>query len=165
MQPGGESKGRMYLRSFLDDRVKNYNLHISKPDLARKGCSRLSPYLAWGCLSIREVYQLSEEKSRTGFQVRNFTNFQSRLRWHCHFIQKFEMESRMEFEPINRGFFSSLAIKNAKMDTGLGKWSDWLPLGGCMHAMPSGDWLSKLPNACDGGFISYLSSFTGLASW
>lgn len=105
MQPGGESKGRMYLKSFLEDRVKNYNRHISKPELSRKGCSRLSPYLAWGCLSIREVYQHAEAKSATGFQVRNFTNFQSRLRWHCHFIQKFEMESRMEFEPINRGFF------------------------------------------------------------
>lgn len=104
MQPGGESKGRMYLKSFLDDRVKNYNRHISKPELARKGCSRLSPYLAWGCLSIREVYQLAESKSTTGSQVRNLTNFQSRLRWHCHFIQKFEMESRMEFEPMNRGF-------------------------------------------------------------
>lgn len=104
MQPGGESKGRIYLKSFLEVRVKNYNRHISKPELARKGCSRLSPYLAWGCLSIREVYQLSEAKYAKGFQVRNFTNFQSRLRWHCHFIQKFEMESRMEFEPINRGF-------------------------------------------------------------
>ncbi|WP_111671112.1 cryptochrome/deoxyribodipyrimidine photo-lyase family protein [Algoriphagus litoralis] len=105
MQPGGESKGRIYLKSFLEDRVKNYSRHISKPELARKGCSRHSPYLAWGCLSIREVYQLAEVKSSTGFQVRNFTNFQSRLRWHCHFIQKFEMECRMEFEPINKGFF------------------------------------------------------------
>lgn len=104
MQPGGESTGRKYLKSFLDERVKNYNKHISKPELSRKGCSRLSPYLAWGCLSIREVYQLSSEKSKNGFQSRNITNFQSRLKWHCHFIQKFEMESRMEFEPINRGF-------------------------------------------------------------
>jgi deoxyribodipyrimidine photo-lyase len=104
MQPGGESTGRKYLKSFLDERVKNYNKHISKPELSRKGCSRLSPYLAWGCLSIREVFQLSSEKSKNGFQSRNITNFQSRLKWHCHFIQKFEMESRMEFEPINRGF-------------------------------------------------------------
>jgi len=27
----------------------------------------------------------------------------TRLRWHCHFIQKFEMEERMEFENFNRG--------------------------------------------------------------
>ncbi len=104
MQPGGESTGRKYLKSFLDDRVKNYNKHISKPELSRKGCSRLSPYLAWGCISLREVYQLSFLTSQKGFQSRNISNFQSRLKWHCHFIQKFEMESRMEFEPINRGF-------------------------------------------------------------
>ncbi len=106
MQPGGESKGRLYLKSFLNERVKNYSKHISKPELSRRGCSRLSPYLAWGCLSIREVFLLSSEREKSGFQVRNFTNFQSRLKWHCHFIQKFEMESRMEFEPINRGFLS-----------------------------------------------------------
>ncbi len=104
MQPGGETNGRKYLKSFLEERVKNYNKHISKPELSRKGCSRLSPYLAWGCISLREVLQLSSEKAKGGFQARNITNFQSRLKWHCHFIQKFEMESRMEFEPINRGF-------------------------------------------------------------
>lgn len=104
MQPGGESKARLYLKSFLEERVKNYSSHISKPELSRKGCSRLSPYLAWGCLSLREVYQSAGQKSKSGFQRRNFVNFQTRLRWHCHFIQKFEMECRMEFEPINRGF-------------------------------------------------------------
>lgn len=104
MQKGGEKLAWRYLKSFVEDRVKNYNRHISKPELSRTACSRLSPYLAWGCLSIRQVYQVSELKKKSGFQVRNFTNFQSRLRWHCHFIQKFEMESRMEFEPINKGF-------------------------------------------------------------
>ena len=104
MQPGGERNGRRYLKSFLEERVKNYSKQISKPEGSRTGCSRLSPYLAWGCLSLREVFQASKEKSATGFQVRNLANFQSRLKWHCHFIQKFEMESRMEKEPINRGF-------------------------------------------------------------
>jgi len=106
MQPGGERNGRKYLKSFLEERVKNYSKQISKPEGSRTGCSRLSPYLAWGCLSLREVFQASMLKSATGFQARNLANFQSRLRWHCHFIQKFEMESRMEKEPINRGFLS-----------------------------------------------------------
>lgn len=35
---------------------------------------------------------------------RNLTAFGSRLRWHCHFIQKFEMEGRYEFENINSGY-------------------------------------------------------------
>ena len=104
MQQGGESMARKYLFSFLEDRVKNYSRHISKPELSRRGCSRLSPYLAWGCLSIRQVYQFAEQKKQEKKQVKNLINFMSRLRWHCHFIQKFEMECRMEFESINRGF-------------------------------------------------------------
>jgi len=103
MQPGGESKGRRYLEDFFNSRVKNYSKHISKPELSRTGCSRLSPYIAWGNLSIREIYQAAERRKKQG-QNKNISNFQSRLRWHCHFIQKFEMEDRMEFENINRGF-------------------------------------------------------------
>ena len=30
----------------------------------------------------------------------------SRLHWHCHFIQKFDNEHRMEWEPINRGYLN-----------------------------------------------------------
>lgn len=95
---------RKYMGSFFSERVKNYNQHISKPELSRKGCSRLSPYLAWGNLSIRQVYQAAEMRKNEKFQIRNLTNFQSRLRWHCHFIQKFEMECSMESLPINQGF-------------------------------------------------------------
>ena len=100
-QKGGESLARRYLTTFLTDRVVNYNQHISKPELSRKGCSRLSPYLAWGCISIRQVYQEAEKRKALGTNARSIMNFQSRLRWHCHFIQKFEMECRMEFESIN----------------------------------------------------------------
>lgn len=105
MQRGGEKWAHRYLQSFLQERIKNYSRHISKPELSRKGCSRLSPYLAWGCLSIRQVYQLSQDRKKAGVYPRDMANFQSRLQWHCHFIQKFEMECRMEFEDINRGFF------------------------------------------------------------
>ena len=104
MQKGGAKLAQKYLDSFFSDRVKNYNKHISKPELSRKGCSRLSPYLAWGNLSMRQVYQAAEKRKKEKFQVRNLTNFQSRLRWHCHFIQKFEMESQMEFRHVNIGF-------------------------------------------------------------
>jgi deoxyribodipyrimidine photo-lyase len=31
-------------------------------------------------------------------------NFVSRLHWHCHFMQKFEDECRMEFENVNRAY-------------------------------------------------------------
>jgi len=112
MQKGGELTAIRYFDSFFEERVKNYNRHISKPELSRKGCSRMSPYLAWGNLSIRQVYQAAEKKKKEGFQTKNLTNFQSRLRWHCHFIQKFEMESRMESEHVNQGFDDFLKPKD-----------------------------------------------------
>jgi deoxyribodipyrimidine photo-lyase len=156
MQPGGESKARMYLKTFLDDRVKNYNRHISKPELSRKGCSRLSPYLAWGCLSIREVYQLSEAKSSTGFHVRNFTNFQSRLRWHCHFIQKFEMESRMEFEPINRGFFKFEYQKRAEWISAWENGQTGYPLvDACMRCLRETGYLNFRMRAMVVSFLTH----------
>jgi len=43
---------------------------------------------------------------------RALSNFISRLHWHCHFMQKFEDECRMEFENINRGYDAIVKIKN-----------------------------------------------------
>jgi deoxyribodipyrimidine photo-lyase len=103
-QHGGETWAWKYLQSFLFDRYQNYSKHISKPDLSRKGCSRLSPYLAYGNISMRSVYQQTMAKIPTSSNKRALSNFISRLHWHCHFIQKFEDECRMEFENINRGY-------------------------------------------------------------
>jgi deoxyribodipyrimidine photo-lyase len=105
-QPGGETFAHRYLNSFVSERVENYSKFISKPLESRRACSRLSPYIAWGNLSVRQVFQAGRAaKEVVGFR-RQFENFASRLRWHCHFIQKFEMEDRMEFENINRGYDS-----------------------------------------------------------
>jgi deoxyribodipyrimidine photo-lyase len=105
MQPGGSIAATKYLTSFLNERSINYAKHISKPLQSRKSCSRISPYIAWGCLSIRQVYQaqLLVQKSNPKLKF-SLKTFESRLRWHCHFIQKFEMEDRMEFENINKGY-------------------------------------------------------------
>ncbi len=103
-QKGGEIQANRYLESFLIDRVKEYNTHISKPALSRKSCSRLSPYMAWGNLSIRQVFQRMQQSKPQSPSSWHLASFGSRLRWHCHFIQKFEMECSMEFRNINRGY-------------------------------------------------------------
>lgn len=103
-QPGGETYAHKYLQSFLYDRSKKYSKSLSKPEASRTGLSRLSPYLAWGCISIRQVYQAYRNALDTVSHKFQLNNFASRLRWHDHFIQKFEMEDRMEFENINRGY-------------------------------------------------------------
>lgn len=103
-QPGGESYALKYLDSFLKERYFNYSKYISKPALSRKGCSRLSPYLAYGNISMRMVYQMTMNCYQTSTNKRALSNFISRLHWHCHFIQKFEDECRMEFENVNRAY-------------------------------------------------------------
>ncbi|MBC7523567.1 MAG: deoxyribodipyrimidine photo-lyase [Flavobacterium sp.] len=103
-QKGGSPTAMRYLNTFLNERVDNYSKHISKPELARRGCSRLSPYIAWGNLSIRQVYAAAWNASLKGKYKRQISNFASRLRWQSHFIQKFEMESDMEFIAVNKGF-------------------------------------------------------------
>ena len=104
-QKGGTQMGLRYLKSFLnDDRYLNYAKHISKPSLARRSCSRLSPYIAWGNVSIRQVYQEAKHFRESCKNKRAIDGFTSRLRWQAHFIQKFEMEDSMEFVSVNKGY-------------------------------------------------------------
>jgi deoxyribodipyrimidine photo-lyase len=103
-QVGGETEARRVLRSFLTGRAEFYLESISKPLESRTGCSRLSPYLAWGNLSVRQVYQATRAAQNEGRFRGQLLQFGSRLRWQGHFIQKFESEDRMEFEPVNRGY-------------------------------------------------------------
>lgn len=104
-QPAGEEEGISTLQTFLEGRYRLYSRHISKPEESRLSCSRLSAHLAWGTISLRRVYQEAMEvykhSDSAKFPLRAFI---SRLHWHCHFIQKFESEDRMEFEHVNRGY-------------------------------------------------------------
>ncbi len=103
-QKGGRPTALRYLIGFLEDRYTNYQKNISKPLLARKSCSRLSPYIAWGVLSMREVIRASIEIQDKTKHKQALSQFQSRLRWQAHFIQKFEMEYRAEFQNFNSAF-------------------------------------------------------------
>lgn len=103
-QLGGETLAWRYLDSFLKTRYVNYSKHISKPAFSRTGCSRLSPYLAYGNISMRMVYQYTMQHYKKTDNKRPLFNFVSRLHWHCHFIQKFEDDCKMEFENVNKGY-------------------------------------------------------------
>ena len=111
-QRGGEYWAWRYLDSFVKERYVNYSKHISKPALSRKGCSRLSPYLAYGNISMRMVYQYTNQHYESSKNKRAILNFVSRLHWHCHFMQKFEDECSMEFENVNKAYNSLVKPKN-----------------------------------------------------
>ncbi len=103
-QKGGRTTGLKYLISFFNERYKKYSSHISKPELARKSCSRISPYIAWGNLSIKEVINKAYNLRENTTFKKPLDGFISRLRWQAHFIQKFEMEHQMEFISVNKGY-------------------------------------------------------------
>lgn len=104
MQRGGPTWAWRTYQSFYAGRGQDYYRKISKPEASRKACSRLSPYLAWGNVSLREVYQVLLTHWNDKGWRRTLQGLSSRLHWHCHFIQKFESESRIEFESVNRGY-------------------------------------------------------------
>ncbi len=120
-QKGGEYWAWRYLDSFVKERYVNYSKHISKPSLSRKGCSRLSPYLTYGNISMRMIYQYTNQHYERVTNKRAMLNFVSRLHWHCHFMQKFEDECRMEFENVNRAYDVLIKPKN---DTYIKAWQE-----------------------------------------
>lgn len=95
MQPGGESRAQAYLDSFIRSRNTHYIAHLSKPQESRRSCARISPYLAWGNLSIRQVMHQTPTRLKA---------FRNRLQWHDHFIQKFEQEMRYETVSIHQAY-------------------------------------------------------------
>ena len=102
-QKGGSKMAWKYANTFFENRHKNYMHHISKPALARESCSRLSPYIAWGNVSIRQIFQTALEH-KTEANKKDLGAFVSRLRWQAHFVQKFEMEHTMEEASVNKGY-------------------------------------------------------------
>nr|WP_314862911.1 FAD-binding domain-containing protein [uncultured Undibacterium sp.] len=116
-QRGGRQAGLAVLSSFLHERSACYRGGISSPLSAPDACSRLSPYLTFGCLSLREVVhatvqrmeQLHEDdlisKHPAAARMKQGLNaFVSRLYWHCHFIQKLESEPEIEYHNMHRGY-------------------------------------------------------------
>ncbi|MET3108500.1 deoxyribodipyrimidine photo-lyase [Oxalobacteraceae bacterium GrIS 1.18] len=108
MQTGGRSAGLAVLQSFLDQRSSSYRGGISSPLSAPTACSRLSPYLSWGCLGMREVVQATAQKLEQlpseSRAAKGLVGFLSRLHWHCHFIQKLESEPEIEWCNMHRGY-------------------------------------------------------------
>ena len=81
---GGRAVGRERLESFVSQ-IGDYPGRISSPVDAREGTSGLSPFLRFGCLSVREVHRYVEGHAPDG---RGKSMFVSRLFWNLHYRQK-----------------------------------------------------------------------------
>ena len=111
LQEPGREAGLKILHSFLYERGEKYRTDMSSPVTGEWGCSRLSPHLAYGAVSMREAYQATVQriaevkalpKAEKGTWAGSLSSFVGRLHWHCHFTQKLEMEPELEWLPMAR---------------------------------------------------------------
>jgi len=147
---GGRKQGLYRLDEFLKYKIDNYQYSLSSPLKAFDGCSRLSPYLTWGCLSIREVVQAIRTTKKRGSRA-----IDSRLHWHCHFIQKLESEPELE----NHEYHPHMSGIRKSNQFFLQAWSQGqtgIPfIDACMRSLNSHGWINFRMRAMLMSFASY----------
>ncbi|WP_269614459.1 FAD-binding domain-containing protein [Prochlorococcus marinus] len=147
---GGRRQGLHRLNEFVKYKIDNYQYSLSSPLKAFNGCSRLSPYLTWGCLSMREVVQAIRKTKK-----RESRAIDSRLHWHCHFIQKLETEPELE----NREHHPHMSGIRKSNPIFLEAWSQGLTgipfTDACMRSLNSHGWINFRMRAMFMSFASY----------
>ena len=160
LQTAGEKAARSTLTSFLRERAYDYRKALSSPLTAEEGCSRLSPHLAFGTLSMRTVHQATEvaighTPDRTlAYALRGFAG---RLRWHCHFMQKLEDEPNIEFQNFAR--VCDGLRENHFNDDHFAAWcagrTGYPMVDACMRSLVATGWLNFRMRAMLVSFASY----------
>ena len=107
IQLGGRKNAIELLDTFLSDRSENYQREMSSPITGEVSCSRLSPHIAFGNISITEIFKKTNDKLKSELSYtkkKSLIAFKSRLAWHCHFIQKLYDEPEIEFRNMNSAY-------------------------------------------------------------
>lgn len=150
-QPGGRDAALERLNSFLHQRGQSYRRAMSGPAAGAAHCSRLSPHLAWGTISMREVAQAGLRRSaevktagrRDGW-TGSLSSFQARLHWRDHFTQKLEDQPGIEFRNFHPAYDG---LRPTEPDAArLAAWSTGetgLPfVDACMRALNATGWMN-----------------------
>ncbi len=165
-QSGGRHAGIDLLDSFLAGRGQNYRREMSNPLSGATGCSRLSPHLAWGTVSMRETAQATWSRLRDlkGIDTpdakamrASLVSFSGRLHWHCHFMQKLENAPSIEFRelhPALRGLRPAVADP-ALLQAWASGQTGFPFLDACMRSLAATGWLNFRMRAMVMSYASY----------
>ncbi len=104
MLTGGESQAHKMLNDFLETKIGSYFNNISYPEKSRYYCSLLSAYISWGNITISQIYQACENARPKIKNKMSIDQYMARLKWHCHFTQKLEMQTNIEYKNLNPAF-------------------------------------------------------------
>lgn len=160
LQAAGEKAARRTLQSFLQVRGCDYRTALSSPLSAEEGCSRLSPHLAFGTLSMRTVHQATEVAIASTPEralAHALRGFSGRLRWHCHFMQKLEDEPAIEFHNFARVFdgLREDDFNQAHFDAWCEGRTGYPMVDACMRSLIHTGWLNFRMRAMLVSFASY----------
>lgn len=104
-QPNKRGKPLELLHSFLDTRGEQYRRDMANPLAGEASCSRMSPHLTYGTVSIREVYQYTQhfiqQHNLAKHHYASIRSFVSRLHWRGHFMQKLEDQVDIEWKCLD----------------------------------------------------------------
>ncbi len=155
---GGETEGIKRAKSFFNARFKKYQVYINKPALSIHSSSLLSPYLAFGNLSIRMLH-LSTQKHLKTIQPQTFIHdqlkaFEKRLYWHCHFIQRVEKHPELDRDPWDKKL-EGVRIKDASLLKAFQDGKTGFPIvDACMKALHQRGWINFKQRAMIASFGS-----------
>lgn len=156
---GGESAGMKMLSSFIESRGHRYHREMSSPNTAYDSCSRISAYLAWGCISMRTVVQTVRTAAAEGKIPKIAARaFLSRCHWHCHFMQKLESEPAIEFHAFNRAC-DGLRVEENDSAKKLSAWKEghtgYPFVDACIRSLKTRGWINFRMRAMLVSFASY----------
>lgn len=159
-QAGGRANAQRLLRSFLISRGEFYRKGMSSPLGGAAACSRLSPHLAHGTMSVREVAQIASAASRdgrSGYWLKSLSSFQSRLAWRDHFMQKLEDQPTLEHVCMHPAYER---LRKGKLDQQrLDAWAlgeTGIPfVDACMRCLRATGWLNFRMRSMLMSFASY----------
>ena len=162
-QRGGLIAGKGVLESFLSERGVAFRGGISSPLSAETAGSRLSPHIAYGSLSLRRIVQSTRVvRSRARDQgesrwVQSLNQFDRRLHWHCHFIQKLEQRPDIEYHNVHRGFDGMREddFDQARFDAWAEGRTGYPMVDACMRYLVHTGWLNFRMRALLMSFASY----------
>jgi deoxyribodipyrimidine photo-lyase len=176
-QRGGSAEAARALTSFLLERGRDYRTTMGSPVYAWESCSRLSPHLAWGTMSVRRAYQgarrrLAQLDDPARMAVEGLSDsdraawsgsirsFLSRLSWHCHFIQKFEDEPAIEArcmarscEQLRTGLDPAVAA--VRLEAWRSGRTGFPMIDACMRALVATGWINFRMRAMLVSFASH----------
>ena len=147
IQEGGQGAALTLLRNFTEGGANGYRRSMSSPQLAQSACSRLSPHIAYGTISMRQVYQttqLAKSSTDEAHLSSELHSFASRLRWHCHFIQKLEDEPQIEFRNFSRVYdgLREPHFNEAYFEAWCAGMTGFPMVDACMRSLKTTGWLN-----------------------